>query len=80
MHVVVAHKGGYLDAHGFHRSINDIEKMLEEDYFFDQPVEPIELVPDQIAEVAKKTGFKRDKQLSDELAKRLVDAHGQTLS
>jgi hypothetical protein len=53
---------------------------MEEDYFFDQPVEPIELVPDQIAEVAKKSGLKRDKRLSDDLAKRLVDAHGQTLS
>jgi hypothetical protein len=73
VHVVVAHKGGYLDALGLHRSINDIEKMLEEDYFFDQPVEPIELVPDQIAEVAKKSGIKRDKRLSDDLAKRFVD-------
>jgi hypothetical protein len=80
VHVVIAHKGGYLDALGFHRSISDIEKMMEEDYFFDQPVEPIELVPDQIAEVAKKSGLKRDKRLSDDLAKRLVDAHGQTLS
>jgi len=62
VHVVVTHGGGYLDALGFHRSLDDIQTILDNKYHLDQPVYPVP------GRYALKSGIKQDRGLSDTLA------------
>jgi|ETNvirenome_6_85_1030632.scaffolds.fasta_scaffold58852_2 hypothetical protein len=64
VHVVVKHKGGYLDAYGFHGGIEDIQKILDDELSFGSPVYPLPVSVGQ----ATDAGFRQDKRLSGEIA------------